>query len=253
MQKNMLIVYVVSLHLVLALVLFKTDFIARVGHRLGLVKNLDPEISPFHKSMVAIHMRQVPFVHKGTIMFFGDSCIQGLCVSAAANPSVNFGIGGDTTLGLLERLPSYLCLDRAGACVVEIGGNDLKIRKNEEILSNYSRIIQAFPPKVPLVIIAVLPVDERARDDLPGRNERTEALNGGLKRLCSERGTDCLFLDPAVEFADGSGNLKKEFHEGDGIHLSREGYAVLIEKLRTAVRSILSTRENSGRPGSGAL
>ncbi|MDA8141681.1 MAG: GDSL-type esterase/lipase family protein [Desulfobacteraceae bacterium] len=237
-------IYLIGLHLLLVLVLVKTDFIPRVGYRFKLITPADPEITQYYSTLVAFHERVDANTPDGAIIFIGDSGIQGLCVSAVANPAVNFGIGSDTTAGVLMRLPKYQSLERAGAVVISIGGNDLRRRGDEEILKNYSAIIAALPPHRPLVFKAILPVDENAQADLPGRNARARELNGRLKTLCETQSQKCLYFDPSSKFADASGNLRRDLHIGDGIHLNAAGYAILITELKEVVQNARSTTAN---------
>ena len=235
MRNNLFIGYLIFLHLFLLLILWKTDFIPRVGYRFGFIKQIDPEITQHYEETAAFLERIDNNIPDETVIFIGDSGIQGLCVSAVVCPSVNFGIGTDTTIGVLKRLPRYQSLQRARACVLSIGGNDLRRRANEEILENYNKILQTIPQSLPLVIIAILPVDERVRDDLAGRNRRTGELNDSLKILCEAQGPRCAFVDPGPILADASGNLKKQYHVGDGVHLNGGGNSILIQKLKESV------------------
>ena len=176
----------------------------------------------------------------GAVIYIGDSLTQGLCVTAVTTPSVNFGIGNDTTIGVLKRLPEYHSLERASVCVIAIGVNDLKRRGNEEIIINYSLILQTIPPHLPLIFSAILPLDERVRDDLSGWNTRIKELNSGLKALCEAQSPKCTFVDAGPKLADSSGNLRKEYHESDGVHLNGVGNAIWIKELKEVVKKAQS-------------
>ena len=59
-------------------------------------------------------------------------------VTEVAARGINYGIGGDTTEGVLARLPEYNSLGRAAAVVLAIGDNDLQRGLSEaEIIANY--------------------------------------------------------------------------------------------------------------------
>jgi lysophospholipase L1-like esterase len=235
MRKRLLIGYVIFVHLFLLLVLVKADFITRVGYRVGLIRHVDPEITRHFEEMVKYHERMDANVPDGAVIFVGDSITQGLCVSAVFTPSVNYGIGRDTTVGVLKRLPEYHSLERASVCVMAIGVNDLWRRGNEEILKNYSLILQAVPTHLPLVFSAVLPIDEHV-GDLTGKNVRIRALNSGLKALCESQSSKCTFLDPGPKLIDSSGNLRKEYHQGNGVHLNGLGNSIWIQELKGVVQ-----------------
>jgi len=234
MRKKFLIGYVILVHLFLLLVLLKSDFTTRVGYRVGLIGR--SEITQHFQNMITYHKRMDANIPDGAVIFIGDSMTQGLCVSAVATPSVNFGIGNDTTVGVLVRLREYHSLERASVCVMAIGSNDLQRRRKEEILKNYSLILEAVPPHLPLVFCAVLPVDERVRNDLAGKNSRIRELNSGLKALCEAQSPKCMFVDPGPKLTDSSDNLRKEYDEGDGVHLNGAGNAIWIQELRKIVK-----------------
>lgn len=101
-----LIGYLIILHLFLLLILWKTDFVPRVGYRLGIIKHIDPEITQHYVETAVFLERIDNNIPDEAVIFIGDSGIQGLCVSAVVCPSVNFGIGTDTTVGVLKRCPS---------------------------------------------------------------------------------------------------------------------------------------------------
>jgi lysophospholipase L1-like esterase len=236
MRKKFLVGYIIFVHLFLVLVLLRSDFITRVGYRVGLIRNVEPEIIQDFEQMIKYHERMDANVPDGAVIFIGDSITQGLCVSAVANPSVNFGIGSDTTVGVLKRLTEYHSLERASVCVISIGINDFRLRGNDEILKNYSLILHAVPPRLPIVFSAILPVDEHFRDDFAGLNRRIRELNSGLKAFCEAQNPKCTFVDPGPKLVDYSGNLRKEYYDGDGVHLNGLGNSIWIKELKGIVQ-----------------
>jgi hypothetical protein len=119
-------------------------------------KEEQTEITDYLNRIFSYHIRMDGNIPDGAVIFIGDSLIQSLCVSAIACPSVNYGIGGDTTVGVLHRLPFYHSITRASVVVLSIGINDMKYRTNEEILSNYKIIINKIPHKVRIIFSALL-------------------------------------------------------------------------------------------------
>lgn len=236
MRKRLLIGYIIFVHLFLLLVLVKSDFISRIGYRQDLTTEVKPEITLYFHQMVKYHQRIDPNVPDGAVIFIGDSITQGLCVSAVVTPSVNYGIGSDTTFGVLKRLPKYQSLSRASACVMAIGVNDLQLRENEEILKNYSRILHAVPQHLPFVLSAVLPIDERVYADFQGINARIKELNHDLRVVCNTERPRCTFVDPGSKFIDSSGNLRKDYADGDGLHLNGAGNSIWIQELKEAIQ-----------------
>lgn len=184
------------------------------------------------------------------VLFLGDSLIEGLQVeSTCGGPVLNFGIGGDTTTGLLWRLPQYREISRARAICVAIGVNDLAHRDEQQIIDNYGMILrqlrQLVGARVPVVVGAVLPIREGAFAQpnatlLNGRkitNQRIGSLNVALKSLCAN--SNVTFLDRCDLLVDETGNLRAEFTR-DGIHLNDEGQRVFAGIWRQGLESVLA-------------
>jgi lysophospholipase L1-like esterase len=206
----------------------------------SIVENL------FYIGMNKIYQRIDLNVPADSAIFIGDSHVQGLSVSAIHPRAVNFGIGGDTTVGVLNRLPYYNSLNSAGVVVLEVGINDLVLRNNQEILNNYSLILTALPKSVRVILTAILPVDERARISYFGWNKRVAKLNILLESQCRARNITlytiknaCVFLDIGPLLME-EGNLSITYRESDGIHLNGLGYSIWIQNLRGLMGNIHS-------------
>lgn len=184
--------------------------------------------------MLAYHVRMDGNVPDRSIVFIGDSLTQGLCSDAIVYPSVNYGIGSDTTVGVLARLPEYHSLRQASAVVLTIGVNDIKLRNNLHIVQNYHRILDALPQGIPIFCNAVLPVNEPVYGRSEVNNGRILELNAALKVLWSEDAR-CIFVDVRGSLVDASGNLSTAFQDGDGIHLNAAGNRIWIDELRQAI------------------
>ena len=77
LRKNVLVGYLVFIHILMALVLVKSDFLTRVGIRLGYTANVEPEITQHFENMIRYHERIDPNVPSGSAIFIGDSLTQG--------------------------------------------------------------------------------------------------------------------------------------------------------------------------------
>lgn len=236
--KTNIYIYILLVHLLLAIVLIKSDFVPRVLAKVGIEKDC-PEISAYYRRMVMYHSRVDKNVPENAVIFIGDSLTQSLCVSAVADRAVNFGIGSDTTLGVLKRLPEYSSLQKASAVVLAIGINDLRRRPDDQILEHIEKIISLIPENVPLFLNALLVVDGDVQglERLQGHNRRSRNINDTLRSLAL-RSNRIWFVDPNPSLVDESGNLADSNHVGDGVHLSKDGNALWIEALRKSLRQI---------------
>lgn len=96
-------------------------------------------------------------------------------------------------------------------------------------MSNFQKIFDLLPKGIPVTVQAMLPVDERVT--LKGFNQRIDLLNESLAVLTSSNGGNFINVQP--ELRDKQGNLKAQYHIGDGLHLNTEGYRIWINALRS--------------------
>lgn len=228
-------VYLIGLHFLFGVMLVKSDFLNRL-HLYLFDTHL--EISTHYQNMVVTHRRMDATVPAQAVIFIGDSITAGLATSAVSAPSVNYGIGADTTLGVLQRLPYYHSIDAASAVVIAIGINDLPRRTNDSILQNYKEILDNLAGRTKIVVSAILPVDERASNH-PLANERIAQINAALAKLAKNY-PQVVFIDSGQKLQDSNGNLSALAHTGDGIHLSANGYQIWIGELKAALNKINS-------------
>jgi lysophospholipase L1-like esterase len=191
------------------------------------------ELGGYYYTLVRQHQRMDGNVPADALIFIGDSILQGLAVAAVADRSVNFGISGDTTAGVIKRLPIYRSVERARAIVLHVGVNDLAYRTPEELLANFHSILTDLPGSRPIVVSAILPLDENVLNYSSGNREIKE-INARLASLCREFDR-AIYVDAGLRLADTEGNLERKYHVGDGVHLSNQGYDVLIDVYRSAI------------------
>lgn len=205
----------------------------------------DGELGEHFRRMNTYHGRMDGSVPEGAVLFIGDSITQGLCVAAICEHGVNYGIGSDTTAGVLDRLPLYSSIARAAAVVLAIGVNDLGRRDNEFILENMREILKYVTEDAPVVVSAILPLDENVASVGKDRNTRIAQLNKSIESLCGEF-PDSVFVDASPLLLDDAGNLAESHHVGDGVHPNTKGYEVWIKVLREGlVKAIDSDRSES--------
>lgn len=236
MIKIILIIWLIAIHAFALLAMTVTDLPYRIDQNLGLGQFKPREITQLYRKMVGSHLQLDGSVEAGSTLFLGDSLTQGLNVSAVTDKAINYGIGMDTSFGLLKRVPRYKSLSRVSTVVIAIGINDL-IRIDREladIIDNYKKILRSLPPQANIVMQAIFPVDENT--DLVGINEKIIQLNAMLQSLAEEEKHD--FLNLREDFIDEDGNLLKELHRGDGLHLSTKGYSRWIDALARHLTSL---------------
>jgi lysophospholipase L1-like esterase len=203
-----------------------------LGVTIGLIEN--PEITAVQREMVAHHMRLDRNLTPGRLIFLGDSHILGLDTMQVAPDGVNFGIGGETTVGLLARIDHYQSVRQARAVVMGTGYNDIRLREAGEIVNIIRDILSRL--SVPVLLTGILPVSP-AWSENPGQaakmNATIASINAALRSICTK---DCIFVDPEPVF--GALTEKAAYYESDGIHLNARGYRVwtkLISRYAVAL------------------
>lgn len=135
----------------------------------------------------------------------------------------NFGIAGDTALGVLTRLSTDIPSVKARRVFIMVGYNDIKYRDTAEIVNYLRRIVLESShkfdiPAAALLVQSLFPV-ARERAFV---NAKIIAINHAIKSMCTETG--CTYLEVHGEFADADGALRVEYSAGS-VHLNAAGYA----------------------------
>lgn len=201
--------------------------------------NVRPERSQHFTDRLAYHMRGDELLPDGRWLLLGDSLIEGLPANALDARAVNYGIGSDDATGVLERIKMYSSAARAEALLIAVGINDLNLFADDDVvLFHYGALLDALPEGPVVACSLMLPIDESARSDWKKRsNARIQRVNEHLRTECQQRGLTIIDASSVMQTTDGS--LNPLFHEGDGLHLSPQGYAAWIPVLRAGLRSAL--------------
>lgn len=225
--------YLAALHVLVGVLLVKTDFPHLAGKTLGLTPP-DEWSLPLYRAMLE-QAEADASVPKGAVILLGDSIMAALDPRDIGADVVNFGLGGDTTRTLYGRLPTLHAVTQGSAVIVGVGVNDLKFRPLDQIVQDYAGVLDRLSGPARVLMVSVLPVDDAgpaARAFPYLRNPNIETLNVRLRVLCEQR-TNCRFLDawPAITAAASAA------YAGDGWHLSAVGRRNLTEFVRNALLS----------------
>ncbi len=228
----LLVGYLLALHLLVVILIVKTDFIPRVQVRLGLMALPNLHL----QNMLRYHLRMDGLVPDGGVIFLGDSITQALATAAVVPYATNYGIGMETTADVLNVIPLYKSLTRAHAIVLTIGINDFVLGRTEGLHDRYRQVLAALPMEPSLVWCAVMPA---MREDI--RLSAIRDANRTIQDLCRTR-PRCMFLDTGSMFVDSEGRIIPEYFLPDGVHLSAIGYRRWIAALRQALDEISTSR-----------
>ncbi|MEM7783719.1 MAG: GDSL-type esterase/lipase family protein [Planctomycetota bacterium] len=236
-MKRLAFAYIVFLHFIIAGVIWNSDYADRIGRRLGFhCSSVKPEFTEYYDRLVRYHVRSVEAVPDDSVIFIGDSITQGLAVCAVHPFSVNYGIGGDTTQGVLERIPKYLpALRRAKSVVIAIGINDSRYRTVSSAIANYSKILDTLPQDRPVIVSAILSMDLPDSNEVASRLVWVDQFNSQLRKIAKQRISVTYIDTNAALDSNGDGLLDISLHDGDGLHLNSAGNLVWAENLRQAL------------------
>jgi lysophospholipase L1-like esterase len=232
-------IYVALLHVALALVLLKSDFLFRANERLGWSGHLE-RLADRHfrfTSHTRLDRTDKKISDRQGIVLAGDSIVRDLPDDLAPPNSINLGLGGLRTGDLPRVLVRYPSLNRASSLVVGIGINDLCIDGIEtgEFARRIGLLAPAMPDKTRIYWLSITPLAATARS-CGITPQMLKQANEEIAKSCAKLQT-CHFVDVHASLADDAGYLRREFHDGDGIHLSHAGYERWVATLGTVLQS----------------
>lgn len=189
----------------------------------------------FYFSTIRAHLALEQFIPPNSIFFIGDSIIQNFEVASVANGIINFGIGGDTTVGVLHRLRQYQSIKTARTVVLESGVNDLGFGEkfDKDIPGRYGEMIKLIPERTSVYILSILPVNEKAEKTFTGYNRRILSINNALKWECLKH-RNCAYINANYRFSEPGGNLKDSLRR-DAVHLNEKGNRLLAISIAGSI------------------
>jgi len=228
--------YLIGIHAVLLVLVFKTDFLARAAWRLGLPAD-HPEMGRSWQHDVAWQLERIDGqAPPGAVLFLGDSITHAFHLGRFGRPAINLGIGYDTAAGVLARLPRYRALATASAVVVLIGINDHLYRDVPAVADYHAQILRRLAAVPRVVAVSVTPVDEQSpRHATDATNAWIAAVNRNLAAACATQ-ANCRYADAWPGLTLGGAGLAPAFHVGDGLHLNPAGYDKLAAAIAPALQ-----------------
>jgi lysophospholipase L1-like esterase len=143
----------------------------------------------------------------------------------------NFGLNGDTTDSLLERLDAVIESDPQ-TVVLLIGTNDLAERRSiERIVRNIESALVRLHQELPDARILLQSVLPRGREFA----ENVKEINRHIWQFAATQRVHYLDLWPIM--ADADGELNAEYSD-DRLHLTPEGYEAWLSELRPALERV---------------
>ncbi len=204
------------------------------GIAAGQVYDTVPNV-PDHYKKRLVAFRDEPTIAE-VVVFLGNSITEGgdWAKLFGNTPSLNRGISGDNTFGVMARLDEVI-RHKPSKVFLMIGVNDLSknippARVIQNIFSIVGRI-RAESPKTAVFVQSLLPVNPGHKKFPKQFNKQAdiETINGQLKKYADA--LKYTYLNLFNEFLDGSMKLELKYTT-DGLHLSPEGYVHWANYLR---------------------
>ena len=188
-----------------------------------------------------------PFVKPGQILFVGSSLMEQFPIYEFMQDFdlpctiYNRGVGGFTTIELLENMDVCVYALRPAHIFINIGTNDLNgpDYRQEELIQRYAQILRGIRehlPEAKLFLLAYYPVNTVVGSRIPymkellqyRTNARIKAANEAVRALAERFGAR--FLDLNGPLYDEQGELKAEYTI-EGMHMYANGYQPVLEQL----------------------
>ena len=177
------------------------------------------------------------------LVFIGDS------ITASWDPGVFsqfygsrapllMGISGDSTQGVLRRLPSEWGPLHPRLVVLLIGTNNTKYggSKPEDValgVAEIVRLIHARSPETRVLVVGILPTGAQPTDPLRAIDARTNTL---IARCADGRTTE--FVDVGPRLLNAAGQLTSEI-SFDALHLTPVGYTMFARALEPEIARLM--------------
>lgn len=174
------------------------------------------------------------------VVFLGDSITEGWERTMAATfPGMklaNRGISGDTTRGVLYRLPEDVFAVNPRGIVLLIGTNDLEEQATPETITSNLKLIlaacKAHNPKMPIILCQVFPsslTKKRPAGEIKRINHLYQRAVKGDPQVT--------YLETWAPFANAEGDAKAD-ELPDLLHPNAAGYAKWAAALRPVLESL---------------
>ncbi|MDT0593611.1 GDSL-type esterase/lipase family protein [Glaciecola petra] len=237
MLKKTFIIYILLIHVLVAVLVIKTDTYHAIMLKLGK-QPTNSQTEHYINSLYAFQSYLDQQIESSHDFVVGDSIGQSLNTINLDSPVINWGIGHNTSQRLLEKIASLSSLKNARRVIIFIGINDLNANRSvAEIVENSRGILKMLSTNTQVFWVSTFHMAED-RHNAELINNRVTKLNIEMKNV-SQNDPRVTFLNINSEFSQ-NGYLKKKYDRGDGLHINRDGYRVITEWIN---REVLNASE----------
>jgi lysophospholipase L1-like esterase len=179
------------------------------------------------------------------LLFVGDSITDGWRNAGqpiwdqhfAPLKPANFGIGGDTTQGVLWRMQNgELEGFKAKLIVLMLGTNNINRNPNDEIVEGDRLIVEEFKKRQPQGKVLILGIFPRAQQASDPYRASIKDINSKLARLADNK--QVFYMDIGEKFLTPDGTLTPEIMP-DGLHPNLRGYRIWADAISGRVKELM--------------
>jgi len=208
----------------------------------GQQNNDWPNLKQFQKANSEL---EAPTENEDRVVFMGNSITIGWINSRPeffqGKPWINRGISGQTTPQMLVRFRQDVIALKPKVVVILAGTNDIAGNTGpstlEMIMDNIKGMAEmAQANGIKVILSSTLPAYNYGWKPELRPAPRIIALNKMIKAYCEVTKHD--YLDYFSAMVDDRGGLSKE-HAADGVHPTKEGYAIMEPLVETAIAQAL--------------
>lgn len=190
--------------------------------------------------------------YQNSIVFLGDSTTYGLIAYKMLE-------GGKNTTQVWTPITGTLTLDQAvkktivypetgeeitasaaaalkkpAYLIITLGVNGVSFMNEEQFITEYKKLvqsIQAASPETKIILQSIYPVARNYENLAKINNEKITLANTWVLKVAEQCGLK--FLNTATVLRDSEGWLMEKYTNGDGMHLSADGFNVVLSYIRT--------------------
>jgi lysophospholipase L1-like esterase len=179
------------------------------------------------------------------LLFVGDSITDGWRNAGqtlwdqhfAPHKAANFGIGGDTTQGVLWRMQNgELEGYKAKLIVLMLGTNNINRNPNDDIVEGDRLIVQEFRKRQPQAKVLILGIFPRGVEATNPYRASISDINSKLAKLADNK--NVYFMDIGDKFLTADGTLTPEIMP-DALHPNFKGYQIWADAISARVRQLM--------------
>lgn len=132
----------------------------------------------------------------------------------------------DVTAAMALKKPAYL--------IVNLGMNGISFMDRDYFIETYTAMAEALhaaSPDTKIMLSSIYPVAKSYPYQKDINNDKITQANGWIRDIAEAEGLR--YLDTAAALRDENGDLPENLQDGNGFHLTAEGYGLVLDYIRT--------------------